>query len=367
MLLVIFGAGASYDSVPHFPPPPPPTASQSNWALVPPSQMEVRELYRPPLANQLFDDRPIFVGALDRFGDCKALVPLLRRSGVVVEQELGRIQDQAAKFPQRLRQLAAIRYYLHFALWECQRQWNEAHRGVNNYVTLLDELERWRCEFSEAICFVTFNYDTMLEQAMQQYLRVPMNELKNYISMGGYLVIKPHGSVNWGREVDGIEPSNALNHQDVIDMAANLRISNRYRLVTSHPMLSEEHTILFPAISIPLQNKDEFSCPNEHIDVMRQTLPMVTKVITVGWRATEATFLHELASALAEKKPDLMIVSGGREGAAETYSNLVRSGVVFSTHTPIEDGFTGMTNALDKVGAFLHEWPRSEAVRQSGI
>jgi integrase-like protein len=83
MLLVIFGARASFDSVPHRPP----SVSQS-W-----------DDARPPLANQLFQDRELFVDAMKRFPQCMALVPPLRKPGVDVEQELATLQEQAKTFP----------------------------------------------------------------------------------------------------------------------------------------------------------------------------------------------------------------------------------------------------------------------------
>jgi hypothetical protein len=193
MLLVIFGTGASYDSVPHLPSP-----SNSTETLDPGIEHD-----RPPLANELFEDRPRFIDAMRRFSDCMPLIPLLRKDGIAVERELAKFQEQTVKFPQRHRQLAAIRYYLHFALWECERAWHERHRGITNYATLLDEIERWRFEFDQQVCFVTFNYDTMIEEAMQQVLGFKiLNELHGYLWSRDYILLKLHGSINWGRELN---------------------------------------------------------------------------------------------------------------------------------------------------------------------
>ena len=111
MLLVIFGAGASYDSVPHLPAP-------SNPADAIKHRVDYASRDRPPLANQLFEDRPEFVNAMEQFKDCMPLVPALRKRGVAVEQELTKLQEQAETFPRVHGELAAIRYYLHLALWQ---------------------------------------------------------------------------------------------------------------------------------------------------------------------------------------------------------------------------------------------------------
>ena len=58
MLLVVFGPGVSYDSVPHCP-----------------SSGMYREEQRPPLADQLFDTREIFAQALATFPRCLPIVP----------------------------------------------------------------------------------------------------------------------------------------------------------------------------------------------------------------------------------------------------------------------------------------------------
>src|SRR5260370_5304529 len=73
MLMVIFGAGASFDSCPTYLP----------GAQVPMSgdQARLNKLYRPPLANELFENRPLFAEAIDRFPECRTIVPRLRNLG----------------------------------------------------------------------------------------------------------------------------------------------------------------------------------------------------------------------------------------------------------------------------------------------
>jgi hypothetical protein len=326
---------------------------------------------RPPLAYQLFDNREPFINAMTRFPDCKELIPSLRKPNVMVEQELARIQQQAKTYPRAHQELAAIRYYLHFALWECQNRWNGKHQGITNYAALLRELERWRFESQEKICFVTFNYDTMLEQAMYQVLGFQTTVLDSYVSQENYVVIKLHGSINWGREIDGISTLSAdiyrqqrlvgvYNHQRLIDEAAFLQISDRYTVVGEYPMLKKDDASVFPALSIPVENKDEFSCPRAHIEALETTLPQVTKILTIGWRATEQDFRTKLQYALASKSgsPDLMIVSGDANGANETLNNLqAKSPLRFRPARPVDGGFTGLVNSIGLLEAFLRERP----------
>ena len=170
MLMVVFGAGASYDSAPSRPP------NRFPISAIP---------ERPPLANQLFDDRPIFNHAISHLHKCKPIVPYLQGPNVIVEQVLERLQTEADRYSERHRQFAAIRYYLQFILWECVNQWKKkVPGGASNYIAFLDQLESRR-ERQESICLVTFNYDTMLEDALQ-LVGVNIRNLEDYIAGNRY-------------------------------------------------------------------------------------------------------------------------------------------------------------------------------------
>lgn len=317
MLMVVFGAGASYDSVPSRPPRP----------------LEIEGLYdRPPLADQLFDDRPRFVEAVSRFHQCQAIIPRLRHRApnVSIESVLETLQAEAEEYPERYKQLAALRYYLHFMIWECERFWNEVAQGVTNHKTLLDQIELWRHKSRERVCLVTFNYDRMLE-AVLPTVGVNINGLADYIAGDTYRLVKLHGSVNWAREVDtSIENLNDRNAWQVayepIDRAADLKISQRYRVVTEHPIGKLDRTVLFPALAIPVESKRSYECPPEHLDALQACIPEVTKLLLIGWRATERPFLRLLAENLRPGTRTL-VVAGGEEKAATPLENLQLAGV----------------------------------------
>ena len=286
---------------------------------------------------------------MDRFKDCMPLVPLLRMNPSV-ERELAKVREQSENYPPARRELAAIQYYLHFALFECQRQWRDLHGGITNYVTLVREIDRWRHKLREEVCFVTFNYDTMLDEAISQVLRIQLSSLDEYIANPYYCLIKLHGSVDWGREVDWIPSLPGVNQQHLIEKVDSLAITDRYRIVHSFPMLREGDCLVFPALAIPVENKDEFSCPRTHVDRLERLLPSVTRVLTVGWRATEADFLGMLR--VMKRGPKLMIVSGDKRGAEETSANLGRT-MGRSSLRMVENGFTGLIGNLGLLEEFL--------------
>src|SRR5438045_2617448 len=102
-LLVIFGAGASFDSSPAHPP-------------------SVHSEARPPLANELFDNRLPFVQRMNVFPMCLPIIPLLQNlpENVSVEQRLEQLQAEATRYPLRHQQLASVRFYLQHMLYQCQ-------------------------------------------------------------------------------------------------------------------------------------------------------------------------------------------------------------------------------------------------------
>lgn len=146
MLMVIFGAGASYDS---------------SAAMRPKDQEElVHKGWRPPLANELFEPRMEFDGFLKRYPRCRALAPFLRdrTDNRSVEAVLSEFQAQSEANPARPKQLAAIKFYLRDMLWGVQENWLGKIPGGTNYDALVDEIDNLFRD--ESVCFVTFNYDT---------------------------------------------------------------------------------------------------------------------------------------------------------------------------------------------------------------
>jgi hypothetical protein len=328
MLMVVFGAGASYDSAPSYP--------AGEWS--------VYEEDRMPLADQLFDNRKEFVKALNLFPKCKPIVtPLRHRSGgIAIERELQRLQAEAAEYPERHKQLAAVRYYLQFMLWECERRWDEkAAQGVTNQVTLLDQIERLR-EPDEQVYLVTFNYDTMLETALST-VGIEIRTLDDYISSDRYKLIKLHGSFNWGRRGEASKPRPQDSAYDtayrLINDVQHLKITRQYQIVDQHPIYDDaDKLVLFPALAIPVESKLDFECPDEHIEALRAAIPNVDKLLVVGWRAAETPFLQLLAGYL-QKPLHGLVVAGDKAAAMETADRLSEAGVV-GLYKHAEGGFT---------------------------
>lgn len=337
MLLVVFGAGASYDSVAARRPMNDPPQTLDND--------------RPPLACQLFDARPGFLQDLDLFPECKSIVQELRisRTGGQFEEVLQRLQSEGDRYPTRHMQLAAVRFYLRSMLWRCEERWQSHHRGVTNYINLLDQLNMWVPK-PHPIVLVTFNYDRMIEQALGQF-DCSFKEISDYIRYPRFQLIKLHGSVNWGRRVTTSIP-NAINRSnpsisgELIKRAPDLTFSNQYKILDHPDLVTDREGIFFPALALPVEKKVVFDCPPAHVGALTQSLKNVRRILTIGWRGSETAFLDLLRDNLPHPVPLMVIAKDGRE-SDDIGKHLETTGIVqdlfgypggFSDFVPSRDG-----------------------------
>lgn len=287
MLMVIFGAGASYDSSPDF---------------VPNSVLGMDGgggPWRPPLANSLFLDRDGRFGEIVvKYPRLTHILPYLRSpsAGRSVEQTLESLQNEGTNYPERLRELAAVKFYICDLLMKVTDEWTARTNGVTNYAPLVAEILRLD-KSDEEVCLVTFNYDLLLERALVSFPSFNMKEPEDFLSSHPRLkIFKLHGSVNWSRTV-GTEGA-LYSPSQIIEQADFLRPSDRFVAANAAREYGagRRHGSVFPAIAIPVQTKTEnhFECPSVHREHLKTMLPNITKILIIGWQAREAHFLRML-------------------------------------------------------------------------
>jgi hypothetical protein len=340
-LVVVLGAGASFDSAP--------------VTALPPGQRHKRAS-QPPLANGLFEARDPFVGAISRYPACRALLGELRLaladSSKSLEGELERIQAEAAEHAHLFRQLSAVRFYLQDIIWDSCTQWFEACSGVTNYATLLSRLETWRERNEASVTLVTFNYDLLLEWACQDVLGWEFDTLEAYVGRTDWKLIKLHGSVKWGHPVTykGTEVHPVLHPNDLVRRIDELDISE---LIVQSKSLSEARSAgYFPALAIPVERKSRFECPETHLDAVREVLGRKHAALIIGWRGAEEHFVTLWAAAASPEV--LQVVSGSSEGAMDVRKRLGDLGVVGRLELLGSDGFTTFLQSTE-ASAFLAE------------
>ncbi len=299
--MVIFGAGASFDSFERLRFP------------------NVNE-YRLPLANQLFDSR--FGDYYQLFPKCQPLIQRLQRPGINVEHVLENFQSDAIRYSPRLIQLASVRYYLNFMLARCQADWTSAvTKGVTNYQTMLDQIAEQIP--GETVCLVTFNYDTLLEHAIVD-IGIRLSTIADYTT-SEFKVVKLHGSINWAHPIRDFKAQRTTSQEligDIIERARRIDIDDTsYEMVSDNPFERPPRPF-FPALAIPVQTKQRYECPQEQKLALAQCLPQVTKVLVIGWQANENLFLDTMAQGLV-KKARIMVVSGTEKGAKEVIARIM--------------------------------------------
>jgi hypothetical protein len=299
MFLVIFGAGASFDSVP--------TASRTQSPTHP---------LRPPLADDLFSaTRPAFVEAAYDWHEGAGLIGQIRgriaSQGGGVEEALEHFADEAARgHPETIRALVAIRYYIAEVIARCANSWSRDHGRVTNYRILFHWLELWRASHDDKALLVTFNYDELLDEALESSGR-GLDDIDDYVSAEEFRLIKPHGSTSWLR---GILPSG--DSHDIIRAAPSLDLHTG---PITKRVLPPDHTSAVPAIAIPTQTKTSFECPPEHLAALEEWLPKVDRILVIGWRAQERHFLKLLQQHLGEMNGvEGLVVSDSKQGADAT-------------------------------------------------
>jgi hypothetical protein len=98
-----------------------------------------------------------------------------------------------------------------------------------------------------------------------------------------------------------------------------------------------ENAVLFPALAIPLEKKLNFECPDYHQTTLRKCIPETTKLLVIGWRATDAPFLELLSQNLPQQKL-VMVVAGGQQDANEVLDRL--QGIKAKEFRRAKGGFT---------------------------
>ena len=121
-------------------------------------------------------------------------------------------------------------------------------------------------------------------------------------------------------------------------------------------MTFDDGTVGLPALAIPVEKKSEFMCPPAHLEMLANLLASVTKIIAIGWRATEQHFLDMLKNRMLGLKGDidLMVVSGDQKGMVETTNNLAIGSPNPTCKRALRNtGFTGLINEIGHLESFL--------------
>jgi hypothetical protein len=350
-LLVIFGAGASYDSCAVHPPPgvarPPGVKVLSSLS----SEVEGR----PPLADHLFQPAYTRRNPTD-VERAQLIISRIQSHSGSIEERLQHYETKAKASPVFRGQIQALRFYLHRTIYSCEAHWraNVAVGGLTNYATLIGAIEEGTPH--QEVFLVTFNYDTLLEQTLTRGLGIPLSKSEDYLAHSRYRLIKPHGCLTWSHPV--LTP---LGHFDsegslvarVIEAATSEDLKLGPLLIGRWPFERDgEGNALVPALALPVEPKSQFVCPDEHVRRLVEGLPRVTKVLIVGWKAAEKYFLQLLAEHLSPDVVGLVVAGSTNEATEDIIPALKRAGIP-GTFSAATGGFTTSLCSEREIDAFL--------------
>lgn len=347
-LMVVFGAGASFDSFAEVPP----TSGFDNVNPVVHGALDIE--WRLPLAQGLFSRQ--YGGIAVRYPHCQRLFPLLRRS-TAIEQTLEEIVASTGDDPSVLRELMAMRYYLRDVIQISEIRWKRFTSGITNYSELLGVLRGWQLRRKGVIGLTTFNYDQLLDDAWAGVLHRATFPLEAHIEDPNWKLLKVHGSVNWLRRVENVEEVTPPNRRDLTpEETEHLRyieaLSSVHQLAWSQTYATTQelqtacneranNAIWVPAIAMPTQRKTSFECPQAHLLALRKLIPQVTHILAIGWRGAEQ---HFLSLWQGPNKPvnlqRIQIVTGSEPDAQEVTRNFSGAGLTCSDVRIASSGFS---------------------------
>jgi hypothetical protein len=270
----------------------------------------------------------------------------------LIEAEIGKLFNEAPNNPERARHLLGLRFYLSDLIGSLAKGWWDAFDGFTFYGELLERLGVWRSMNCGEIALVTFNYDQMLDwSAAGQVGDWDLGEFPSYIERSDWRLYKLHGSTGWSRVVRTMTQVEHGDSEGVIREGAALDFEQGE--LRARPwkaaMPVREVGLAAPGIAVPTNLKQTFTCPQEHIERFAADVETVSRMIIIGWRASEPHALE-----LLEKVPrgyDLAICDLDDKSASEVRSSMGMVAERARTVVGVPGGFEAL---LDR--GWLEEW-----------
>jgi hypothetical protein len=279
---------------------------------------------RPPLGTELFSSR--FDETIKKYPGLKMIIPKFESQGNDIEAILENDWNDLMK--KNDKELAAQHIQLQFFLQEIFSMISEEYTENTFRYSLptifADKLFRNPDPECKPV-IVSFNYDTILDRAIEKLLRLTFDQTDKYVSQGeetSFLYFKPHGSWNWGWEFDntaiikagkdipGWLYKNSVTPASIYyEMLGNNMITGssfgneRYHNPDSIGKITpnrdkikvvESGKKYFPALLLPYRDKDEFVMPYYHQILLDQIIPHIEELVLIGWKGNEKLFNSKL-------------------------------------------------------------------------
>lgn len=203
-----------------------------------------------------------------------------------------------------------------FYVWNLCQRISNTYGTKNGYVTLLGKLK----QYDEPFGMISFNYDTLLDRAIQEVYGREMSDFADYRSMN---YVKPHGSVNWillGRPDEMVTKSEGIFDVGTrIDTAiAKMYNGDSFQLVRARVynprhkdlnlfdnlVVAHNRQHFYPLLFIPLTSKLYSTVGGFADDVIKRgrfLLGEAQEIYLVGYRAQDE-IIKEMFTSIATPK-----------------------------------------------------------------
>ncbi len=331
MLMVIFGAGASYDSAPH-------------------------EAPGLPLAKDLV--APEYNGIAAQYPASRAVIDYVRNqieegSTISLEHALAKFETNAENSFERRAQLVAFRFYLRHLVTNRTESCLNVTSGYTHYLKLFNRLHDWQRQSGEPIRIVTFNYDTLIEDALETVVTGwRFNKKGDYIKRTDWTLTKLHGSVTWGRVARYGGPDFSISNPDrAMALANQLPFEDEralsFQMWSGTTLDAPQKQVYIPALAVPMANKTRFECPTFHMEALQSRMTEVNRLLICGWRAAESHAIR----ILNRINPGyyLGVVAGSQPDLDEVLANLGPVGEKGKRCLMLPSGMSGLASDMSQL------------------
>lgn len=337
-LTVVVGAGASTGSVQ--------PGATSQRPIIPPI---TKDLFSPRFESWLtkFRDVQTAMGAISsEVEDGKSLEDYIKG-------KMGTITQYNSLDPRRKRQLHQLPLYLQDLFSAISKQLESA----NHYHRFVNDL----FDADLKLTFISLNYDLLLDNAIERAKNNKFTGFGNYTDKKNeWVLIKPHGSVNWFRQIINFNQS-GNNFESWKAIARNINLlkdlSSDFVFLDLDKQFKEGFkgfVPYYPALALPNTEYKPIYPLEEHELLLKRRLEECENFLIIGFSAYDQDILNILKTHV-KKVNKLLIV--GKDGTHDIYKRLSEVVPKFSTATPKEViydlGFEGLIKNSKVIDNFL--------------
>lgn len=310
--------------------------------------------WSPPLATELFDAR--FDTLLDKYPGAESLVPDFESKGRDIEEAMEarwkRIRDHYS--PEELARYVNTQFYLRELTERFSLETAKGFRRANLYRVLSDKLNgiaKQRPELGYSL--VTFNYDTLLDGALETYCGMDLSSMNGYVPLNDqpFLLLKPHGSWNWGwplpegkltdewaQELNQKQiPLDEIYYNILGDLNSMVYMGSWGANMSLHKDGLGKHEVhrgklqvfpaksakpYFPGLLVPLKDKDEYLMPYWHDHHLDIAFSEAEVAYLIGWKGGEDLFMRQMKQKANQLKR-IVIVNPDAEAVKSTISQWI--------------------------------------------